>query len=143
MVRRFRPGTSDWKDEGTGRLSSGSFRFDPWDQGEGRGCSVYDDDVLAEAGFPRTAALDDQFQELVAATAAEIRALRRQNLTPDTQVGLDVLEDPWPEGEEGAHPRDCAHALIYYPPEATGLARWKDLLAARMRPVPLGRETNA
>ena len=143
VARRFRRDTNDWIDEGTGRLSSGAFRFDPWDHGEGRGCSVYDDNCLAAAGLPRVAVLENESQELVGATAAEIRALRRQNAPAENQVGLDVLEDAWPESRKGAHPRDCAHALIYFPPGATGLDRWKQLLAISMRPLALTREIGA
>jgi len=130
-LRRFDPNEKkSWSfDEAskTERLRSGAFRFDAYEDGTA-GCSVYQRGALPRLELRVADCLEAPRTAMAAAAAEAIRAVKRANV-PDAVSPFDVVEDPYPHGEEGVHARDGAHALILHRQDLPGNDKWYRELA--------------
>lgn len=137
LLRRFNPkDESHWTvDEATGlgRMRSGALRFDE-EPAVGKGCSVYQASILATRSLTRASCLELPDWRLAEITASAVRSLRREH-KPEETSPFDAVQDPFPSGEEGAHARDAAHALITHTTRARGMSRWYKELAGAFAPA--------
>lgn len=137
VFRRFDPtNSSHWTvDEGRqngGRLRAGAFRWDPEPSSSPSrfGCSVYQQSRLQQLNLSQNACLDDPGWQLASVDPGEVRALTRSTL-PNSSSPFDVVQSPYPQGEEGAPLRDAAHADISHENPSRGISKWYSELAKR------------
>lgn len=138
LLRRFDPDDVDHYsfDERLGRkrFRSGAFRWDADETGprEYLGCSVHDDFLLEQASIARLKVVRAPYLYVAGAVADDVRAVGAPDSSP-----FNAVQDPYPDGQQGAEEIDQAHALITRPVRLKD--KWMSRLALRFALVPLTR----
>ena len=134
MLRRFDPVNDrhcwvDQADGGTKRIAGGALNYGS------DGYSFFQDSVLERNDLGRPIILEVPSWAIAGANAGEITNLERGE---PPQKLLSVVEDAYPEGQEGAARRDVAHALVKLPEEMATKSmtdKWASLIARHLRPI--------
>lgn len=141
LYRRFDPAdVHHWASDDSGiggRIRSGALVWDgmPTDESPtAKGCSVYQSSKLAANDLPASACLERAGWALAAVDPVRVRAVTRVHV-PELPSPFDSVEDEFPEGKDGAHARDAAHALIAHDHPLKGADRWYSELAKRFARV--------
>lgn len=140
LYRRFDPNdknhwTTDDGGEG-GRLRSGALSWDPRASAGGTTleCSVYQRSKVHALGHDHTVCIERSGWEVAASDPERIRNVRRPTV-PEVSSPFDAVEDEYPEGRNGAHIRDGAHAAIIHEAALKGASRWYSVLAGTFNRV--------
>lgn len=137
VVRRFDPDDdTHWTHDDAGlngklRQSALRFQADKPDQSDERNCSVYQETKLAFLGLDKWGAVEEERPNwgVATITAKEAREFSRDGLPAPNP--FDVVEDEFPDGREGVHVRDGAHAAITFHVPVAGADKWCRDLARR------------
>jgi hypothetical protein len=138
ILRRFDP-TDESRctiDEAGGppRLKAYAFQWAPTVRDENNvECSVYVDAVLLASGLTRADCLEERNAHWAVAEAsiADVTSFTRAN--KDDANPFSVLMDPFPDGKEGGHARDVAHANVHHSLPLPGKDAWRRDLALRFK----------
>jgi hypothetical protein len=137
VIRRFDPDDdTHWTHDDAGRVgrlrqSALRFQADQPDRPDERNCSVYQESKLVSLGLDKWGALEEERPHwgVAAITAQEAREFSRDRLPAPNP--FDVVEDEFPDGQQGAHVRDGAHAAISFQLPVAGADKWCRDLALR------------
>jgi len=140
LYRRFDPTdknhwTVDDSGEG-GRLRSGALIWDVREAAEAAAmeCSVYQESKVRALGHDHSVCIERAGWEVAASDPLDIRNARRPTV-PEATSPFDAIEDEYPDGMDGAHARDAAHAAIVHPVPLSGASRWYSVLAGTFNKV--------
>jgi hypothetical protein len=116
---------------GTLRSSALIFHADSENNPDERNCSVYEESKLLAVGLDRWGAVEEERPNWGVATikTQDVREFSRDKLPAPNP--FDVVEDAYPDGPDGAHVRDSAHAVISYSVPTPGADKWCRDLALR------------
>jgi hypothetical protein len=141
LLRRFDPlDDTHWSADESGgkaRLRSGNFKWDPVpeDGPTMLGLSVYRLSKLQEVGLSAIDCLEHPTWDVAAIATETVRRVERSTVPPPSPRPFDAVEDEYPDGPEGAHLRDSAHALIVHELGLTKPDKWYRELAMRFQPL--------
>lgn len=103
----------------------------------GMACSVYQTSKLAARGLTVGDCIEDERPHfrLAAVLAGDAQSFKRENIDDPNPFG--IIEDEFPDGNPGPHPRDGAHAAIVHPQKVPGIDKWCRDLARKFRILSL------